>query len=232
MSNELNEQLIGAVKSGEIAAVNRLLAEEANPNAADKNSWTALKWAIMRENAKIAEVLLSAGANPNAADDVGNTVLDSAASDGNAGAVKMLLSVGANPNLSNYSGSTALHSAAFSGSAEIAELLLAAGANPNAKGGYLNKTALHVVVRTDRRCSRWQGGKRFLCNNASEKDADVVETLLSFGANSNATDDRGWTAWDYANDHKRTHIVHLLEQAGAKKSGILRRIRFMWSNAR
>lgn len=43
----------------------RLLADGADPNAADELGMAALHWAVWRNDLEVAEILLKAGADPN-----------------------------------------------------------------------------------------------------------------------------------------------------------------------
>src|SRR5215510_2881487 len=90
--------LIGAVKSGDAAAVRALLQQKVDANAAEADGATALHWASYRDDLASADALLRAGANVNAANDLGATALWMASMNGSAGMVRRLLDAGANPN--------------------------------------------------------------------------------------------------------------------------------------
>ncbi|KAJ9634588.1 hypothetical protein H2199_008871 [Coniosporium tulheliwenetii] len=95
-----------------------------------------LKMAIIRGNAKLAQVLLDAGADANAdtsGDIHKDTLLQTAAKGGDVELVKLLLNAGAHVNASAaaWDGRTALQ-AASRNSIELVKILLHAGADVNA----------------------------------------------------------------------------------------------------
>ena len=94
MTNDINKQLIEACIDGNLAEVNRLIKDGANPNAVDKDGDTALMQAAWKGHAEIAKILLSAGANPDAARDDGTTALHVAAHYGYTEVAKVLLAAG------------------------------------------------------------------------------------------------------------------------------------------
>lgn len=64
-----------AAADGNLAEGRRLLAEGANPGAADDDGWTPLHFAAQGWHVELAELLLSAGAQVDAKDAHGNTPL-------------------------------------------------------------------------------------------------------------------------------------------------------------
>src|SRR5580658_6448668 len=86
-------RLADAAKQGDLKAVETLLSEHADVNAAAADGTTALHWAAFRDDAAMANALIKAGANLRAATRVGGiTPLLLAAGNGNARAVEALLS--------------------------------------------------------------------------------------------------------------------------------------------
>ena len=130
--------LCEAAASGDATEIRRLLAEGANPNAAEKKyNFTALVVAASKNHPEVVKVLLDAGANPNWEDKF-HTILMQAASDGQTEIVKMLLDAGADPNaeiedseFGNITNLTALHFTVAKKHSDIAIMLLDAGAKPN-----------------------------------------------------------------------------------------------------
>lgn len=128
MSFDKGTPLHVAVRNGDIAKVERLLAADADVNAVDKYGWTPLHGAAYDGNAAAVAVLLAAGGDVNAVEKQGNTPLHRAALNGNPASVSALLAAGANPNAVNESGDTPFHLAALSRSEQAVSLLIAAGA--------------------------------------------------------------------------------------------------------
>ena len=166
--------LFEAVKMGDIAAVEALLAKGADVNAKDKYGGTPLHVASKKGKKDIAELLLAKGADVNAKSKYGDSPLHKVAGaydpyHTHKDVVTLLLANGADVNAKNVDGTTPLHQAA---SGDIAELLLGKGAEVNAKS-MAGTTPLHRA--------------------ATGSSKDVVELLLAKGADINAKDKYGDT---------------------------------------
>jgi len=120
-----NSSLINAVRNADRDAVQRLIQEKVDVNAAEPDGTTALHWASHRDDHVTAELLVRAGANVNAANDLGATPLWTASLNGSTAMVRLLLQAGANPNAALLLGETPLMVAARSGNASVVEQLLA-----------------------------------------------------------------------------------------------------------
>ena len=119
--------LLHASGHGDIAEVNRLIAAEADVNAADNNSNTPLHLAAFGGHAEVAKVLIAAGANVNAANNGGSTALHWTAQYGHAEVAKVLILAGANVNAANNNGITVLSLAKYKGHTAIIKILKAEG---------------------------------------------------------------------------------------------------------
>src|SRR5579871_1966371 len=150
--------IVDAVKKGDEAAVQALIQQKADVNAAEPDGTTALQWAAYSDDLKTVDLLLRSGAKVNAANDLGATPLWLASQNGSKPMVARLLNAGANPNAALLSGETPLMVAARGGYPEVVEQLLAKGANPNAHGTR-GQTALMWAV--------------------SQQHPDVVKVLLA-----------------------------------------------------
>jgi ankyrin repeat protein len=129
-----DEQLILAVRGNQVAEVQRLLAQGANPNADRVQGFEgrpALFHAATFGYLEIARMLIDKGANVNFGADRGEvTPLMSAALNGSAPVVALLLERGAAVG-ATAAGATALTEATQRGDPEVIGVLLAAGADPN-----------------------------------------------------------------------------------------------------
>ena len=221
--------LMSAARDGSPEFAEVLLSAGANPNAMDRDGWTALMHAAWSElcyenhslscrsadmkrvpstkHAEVVKVLLSAGADVNMKDKDGNTALMWAAWRGDPEVIQALLSANLHLNDGNARGETALLlaiQAAHQGVVrrddnEGIKVLLSAGVDVNA-------------ARPD--------GETALMKAAWSGEVEIVKFLLSAGANPNAVDKDGNTVLYWANKNavleSRPEIVHLLEEAGAK----------------
>jgi ankyrin repeat protein len=159
-------RLIEAVKSGNAAAVQKLLAARVLVNDPEADGMTALHWAVRQDNEALVRQLIRAGAKATAANRYGITPLALAAVNGNPKTTELLLTAGANPNAVALEGETVLMTAARTGNAEVVERLIAAGARVNETEKWRGETAL-----------MWAAG---------ENNAAAVKVLVARGANINA----------------------------------------------
>ena len=154
--------IIDAAKANNLAAVQSLIKQKADVNAAETDGTTALQWAARADNVDMARALLKGGADPKKTNRYGITALQLAAVNGSTPMVRLLIEAGADVNAVLPEGETILMTAARTGRAEALEALLNAGATLDAREKFYGETALH-----------WA---------ASENHADAVRLLLTRGA--------------------------------------------------
>lgn len=128
-----NQDLINAIKDGNVDKVNQLLAAGADVNYEAKKGFTPLFVASYFGNIEVVKLLLAKGADVNKALPDGATALMVASQKGYAEVVKLLLVKGADVNQALTNGATALLMASENGHTEVVELLLAKGADVNQK---------------------------------------------------------------------------------------------------
>ena len=186
--------LIQASLDGDLATVQRLVAERADVNAKSPDGSTALMEAALEGHAEIVRALLEAGADVNAKNNRGWTALLRAAQEGDADVVRLLLDARADTNVATSDGSTALMRAAYENHIEVVRLLLAAGANVNAQD---NEGWTPLMFAT------------------GQGHTDIVRALLEAGADVNVQDEEDWTALIVAAENNHADIVRLLASAGA-----------------
>ena len=129
-----------ALGAGQLATVDFLLRNQANPNQRDSAGDTPLRWAIGRVRGSVPlearlrafEMLLETGADPNlsVSKEAGHTPLLEAALLGQTDMVRVLLAAGIDVKSTNASGQSGLH---LAGNPEVARILIAAGADRSAR---------------------------------------------------------------------------------------------------
>ncbi|HET9467344.1 MAG TPA: ankyrin repeat domain-containing protein [Vicinamibacterales bacterium] len=161
-----------AIRANDLAAMRSLLANGADPNAADpRGGSTPLMHATTVGSIEAMTLLADRKANVNAVNDAGLTALMMAVTD--IEKVRLLLDRGADVNAVSKRGRTALMLAAASdNSAAIVRLLMARGANAKAVD-VMKGTALHQAVR---------GG-----------DIETIRMMVDAGLGVNDADFAGFT---------------------------------------
>ena len=139
-------RLVEAVERRDARAIESLLKDRADVNAAQPDGATALHWAAHWDDRAVAERLVRAGAKADAANDLGVTPLALACENGSAAMVEILLGAGANPNAKLHSGQTPLMTAARSGNVAVVKALVGRGADVTAKELTHGQTALMWAV--------------------------------------------------------------------------------------
>jgi len=204
-----------AVRSDDLAGVQKLLRAGANPSAANRYGITPLSLAATNGNAAVFEVLLKAGADPKVNLPGGQTLLMTAARSGNPDIVRFLLERGADPNVTETTnGETALMWAAAENHAEAAKLLIAHGAGIDVRSSALEYTqdrfGLEGVVTILPR-----GSLTPLMYAARQGSLEAAVVLADAGANLNLTDPEGTTALMIAIINGHYDTAALLVEKGA-----------------
>ena len=140
------------------------------------------------------ELLISKGAEVNA-----SNALLSAAGREYIELVKLWIAKGADVNAKDAQGSTALHEASSNGNQELAKILISAGADVNV-GDNLSRTPLDLAEKNRHteiiELLKKHGGKKgtpTLLGAVDAGDIELVQSLISKGADVNVKNDRGET---------------------------------------
>jgi len=165
--------LADASMRGDLAAMNSLLKEKADPNVRGQFGTPALHWRVSVDDLPSAKLLLKAGADANGLTERGISPLSIAIADGNAAMVDLLLQSGANASQLEPTGETQLMMAAQVGVLEVVENLLRHGAKVDTREANYGQTALMYAARAGH--------------------ADIVATLLAHGAAPNVATNVGKT---------------------------------------
>ncbi|KAH7414864.1 hypothetical protein KP509_14G014700 [Ceratopteris richardii] len=115
--------------SGDSLYVDRLLRQNIDVNALDKDGYSALQRAVLARKEAVVNQLLRAKADTSICDKAGATLLHFSVQTGSMNLVRVFLSCGVNVNSADKYGWTPLHLAVLIGRADIVRLLLASGAD-------------------------------------------------------------------------------------------------------
>jgi ankyrin repeat protein len=180
--------LLAAVKAGDVAAVEAMLAADPELAGAHENGVSAARVALYHRQPAALEALLAAQPPLDGLDHAALGWADDLRAD-----------LAADPGLvsrRSSDGFTALHYACFFGGPDVTRLLLAHGASPNAPA----ENASHV---------------RPLHSAAAARDAGSARLLLEAGADPDASQAGGFTALQAAAHHDDEAVAALLLRHGA-----------------
>jgi ankyrin repeat protein len=196
------ESLHAAAFHNADAAAKVLIQHNADINALDDDSKTALHVACERKALRVVELLVHYGANIEALDGEGCTPLLTAAKSNAVDAARVLIEQGAHVLHTDKTGFSALHHAATNNSVDLTNLLLRYGADADHNGGDSGIRPLHAAAWGD--------------------SIAVAEVLVSSGADVDAADANRWTPLHDAASKNAIGMVEFLIRAGA---GVNRRTR-------
>ena len=144
-------RLPDAAMQGAREAVQSLLDQNVDVDAAQADGNTALHWAAYRDDMEMARLLIQADANVHARTRPGDlSPLLMAARNGSAAMIELLLKAGSDANSTNANGTTPLMFAAASGNTDALRILLGHGAEVNATDIPNGQTALMFAAARNR----------------------------------------------------------------------------------
>ena len=189
-----------AAARGDVAEIEKLIAEGEKPNIQDANSRTPLHVAAFLRKHAAAQALIRLGANPNALDAQRYDIITIAAVNNDLDMLKIAIEGGGDARAvtSPYAG-TALIAAAHRGHVEIVRALIAAKAPLNHVNN-LGWTALLEAV---------------VLGNGGANHTAIVDALVKANADVNIPDRHGTTALGHARSRGYSQIARILERAGA-----------------
>jgi ankyrin repeat protein len=195
--------LHAAAANGDVAEIEKLIADGEKPNLQDANSRTPLHVAVFRRQQAAAQALLRLGANPNAKDAQQYDIVTIAAVQNDLDMLKLALAGGGSArNVTSQYNGTALIAAAHLGHVEIVRTLIAARA-PLDHVNNLGWTALIEAV---------------VLGNGGKNHVDTVEALVKAGADVDIKDRQGTTALGHARQRGYSEMVKLLEPASGRRT--------------
>jgi len=190
-----------AAARGDVAAIEKRIADGEDKEAVDDRARTPLHIAAYQKQHEAARALIRLGADPNKLEIDRYDIITIAAVANDVPMLKLALDGGGNPKAvtSRYDG-TALIAAAHLGHVEVVRMLIAAKA-PLDHVNNLRWTALiESIVLGD-------GGRNH---------TETLRALVEAGANVNIADGSGSTPLSLARSRGFREMVAILEKAGAK----------------
>ena len=192
-SETMKAALINAVHHRNHKVVEELLELGVTPDSIAE--FSVLRQAVVNGDAATIRLLLLFGADANHLDENGHSPLMSAIEVGSLDAAKTLIKYGAVVEIADAAGESPLSLAASSGRAEFVQLLLSHGCDAN-KLLPDGRTPLVAAI-------------------TKHATADVLTTLLQFGANPNGKDHEGKTPLFEALLVRRVDLITLLLDVGS-----------------
>ncbi|EPE30724.1 Ankyrin repeat-containing protein [Glarea lozoyensis ATCC 20868] len=242
--HHLRIALMRSSEKGKVAATKYLLSEGAPPDGAPGNRLSPLLRAVDRNHIAIVAALLEHGANPETSDKKGRNALMTAAWKNHYHILNSLIKHGADVNAKDLRGRNVLHNLAAdkcnNWGDDVIEVLLRQNIYIDDEEGQdeLQRTPLHWACVTGKKrlveqlLTRPKGPRAKIdavevrektgLHLASAHDRDnIVEFLISNGANVHARSDGGWTPLHNACAIGSEKIVRLVVEAGADVNGKL-----------
>ncbi len=240
-----SEDLLGAVRRGDLALVASILSGQPSLEAVDGQQKTAFLLAAEQGSVDVLNALQRAGADMQRRDAFGNTALLLAVRQGHLPATRWLLGRGAAADAADRQGNTALMLASRRGDLAFVDALLGQGADPNrsneqgqsamqlatqgqhrtvvkrlkAAGGRepMTVTVRRTVDRMDpnKPAADQAAGWPPLALAAWRGQDDLVRDLLKRGARVDAEDAEQHTALTRAAMRGHTKVISTLLRAGA-----------------
>ncbi|MEM0897396.1 MAG: ankyrin repeat domain-containing protein [Verrucomicrobiota bacterium] len=175
-------------------------------------------------NEEVVRAFLEFGMEPDVEDGFGNRSLSLAAAEGRGDVVKVLVRAGSELEHRNENGATPLLAGAGSGDHRVVEELLGAGADPTIRDttgwGVLTKAVVSEDVQTVESLVRVVPDQKneALLMAAVQGAVEVIEVLLSHGADIDTRSTDGMTPLMYASRGGYEEAVSLLVYHGANAS--------------
>ena len=213
-----------AANNGHLEVMRLLLDRGTDANTPSNEGWMPVNSAATNGHLEVVRLLLDRGANANTPNNNGWTPVNLAANNGHLEVVRLLLDCGADANTPNNEGWTPVKSAANNGRLEVVRVLsLGVDVSAADERGF---TPLHGAVMKDLATAkllyesgadintRSKTGRTPLYEAAASGKSEIVQWLLSLGADVSAADEDGFTPLHSA-VQTDLEIVKLLHDAGA-----------------
>jgi len=190
-----------AAAKGDVAEIERLIADGEKVNIQDSRSRTPLHVAAYMKQHAAARALIKAGANPNALEIDRYDIVTIAAVANDLEMLKLALEAGASAkNITSRYDGTALIAAAHLGHAEVVRMLIAAKAPLN----HVNNLGWTALMES------------IVLGNGGANHTATLRALVEAGADVNIADRQGTTPLQHARRRGYVEMARILENAGAR----------------
>ncbi len=223
----LNQKLLEEVENGDTVAVQKLLGQGADVDAATYEGVSALMFSVIFTNYDVARMLVVHGADVNKTPYDGKTPLMEAAEQELIEIGELLILNKANLAQEDFKGNTAMHYAVTNGNYYFTEMLLfyedttehktKDGSSPLILAAYFGYTDIcELLLQYGAELeSKDNNGFTPLMAASQQGQVDVVKLLLSYGADTEIMNDYNQTAICYAVKNGHKDVVELLIDHGA-----------------
>jgi len=188
-----DDALHTAAARNNVAQIQQLLAQPIQIDARDASGSTALMIATRANNVDAAQVLIDAGADVNAKDRIQDSPYLYAGARGYLKILKLSLKHGADLKSTNRYGGTALIPAAERGHVDTVRILIEAGVDVD----HINNLGWTALLEA------------IILGNGTQPYQQIVDLLITAGANVNIADGDGITPLEHA--HARGYILRSIK---------------------
>ena len=190
-----------AAAKGDVAEIEKLVAEGERINIQDARSRTPLHVAVYLKRHEAARALLRLGANPNALEIDRYDIVTIAAVANDLKMLNIALAGGASArNITSRYDGTALIAAAHLGHTEVVQMLITAKAPLN----HVNNLGWTALMES------------IVLGNGAKNHTATLKALVDAGADVNIADRQGITPLQHARRRGYVEMARILEAAGAR----------------
>ena len=197
----MNERLLAAAASGDVAGISAALNGGADVNARDARGRTALLVATVERQAGAVRRLLAAEPDVDLQDDQLDNPFLYAGAEGLTEILRLVNEAGADPSITNRFGGTALIPASERGHVETARYLLE---ETDVDIDHVNRLGWTALLEA------------IVLGNGDAAHQEVVRLLIEHGADLDIADKDGVRPLAHARARGQTEIAAALEAAGAQ----------------
>ena len=197
----VDERLLEAVRTGDLDALRRALAEGADPDARDAAGTPAVMVATIARRPDLLRALLEAGADVDAQDATLDNPFLYAGREGLLDILRLANEAEADPTITNRYGGVALIPASERGHVEVVRYLLD---ETDIDVDHVNKLGWTALLEA------------ILLSDGGPPHQEIVALLIDAGADVDLADGDGVRPLAHARARGQSEIVRLLEAADAR----------------